>query len=176
MKKLYVLSFVLLWMFFLTWCNQNGWAISDKQEDVTIINQESLDEGESFNATMMEVFKKGKTVTCEFSMDMDGTPAKWIFYVEGKKMRYSTNASSQGVEMEVDVIVKDWFSYSWSNLQPNEWFKMKEADDEDKYEDVGAEERDQKVNFTCKKGVPSGIFDLPKGIKFQEFNYDNSDI
>lgn len=162
-------------MFVFVWCNHKETIVSEQQDDI-VVNQEIEDEGENFSATMMEVFKKGKTVTCEFSMDMDGVPAKWIFYVEGKQMRYSTSASSQWVQMNVDVIVKDGYSYSWSNLQPNEWFKMKEPDQEDEYEDMGAEERDQKVQFSCKKWVPSNIFDLPKNVNFQEFSYDNSNI
>lgn len=153
----------------MAWCTQNTWTNSDTTEETSPTNQETVNEEESFNATMKEVFKKWKTVTCDFSMNMEGVPAKWTFYVEGKNMRYSTSTTSDGIAMSVDVIVKDGYSYSRTNMQPNQWFKMKEPANDDQYEDGEAEERNQTADFVCKKGVPSGIFELPANINFKEF-------
>jgi len=168
MKKTYILVLFFLWILFLTGCNKHIYP----QEN----NKEPLNESEKVSTTMMGIFNNWKIVTCTFTMNIAGVPAEWKIYVDGKNMRYSTSGSSQGVDTYVDVIVKDWYSYSWSNLEPNQWYKMKEADTSDEYEDIWAEERVQKTDFNCKKGVPSGIFDLPENINFQEFTYDNSNI
>jgi len=173
MRKMYLIGLLFIWWLLLTGCNKNE-LVNDVEQNATT-NQESLDASEKFSSTMSEVFKKWKTVTCTFSMNMDGTQAEWIFYVEGKKMRYAIKASSQGIEMKNDVVVKDWYSYSRTNLDPQNGYKMKELEMESDAA-MWPEEREQEVEFVCKKWVPSWIFDLPKNVNFKEFSYDNSDI
>jgi len=137
---------------------------------------DSSSQNESMS-TISKIFKEWKPVTCHFMMNMwsdqifDGTLS-----VDWKKMRYSMNWFIEGQSIENYIIIKDWYSYSWSSLDPKKWYKMKENDETDKYEEVWAEEQDQETKFTCKKGIEWWEFDLPGDVVFEEFNYDNSNI
>jgi len=131
---------------------------------------ESSEQTESMS-TISKIFKEWKPTTCHFMISMwddqifDGTLS-----VDGDKMRYSMNWFAEGQSIENRVIVRDWYSYSWSSLDPKKWYKMKENDENNEYEDVWAEEQDQETKFTCKKGVEFLVFDLPWDIIFEEFN------
>ena len=69
-------------------------------------------------------------------------------------MRYALSGEMQGQKFENTVILKDGYSYSWTNMG-NTGYKMKESEDENQEDsstnEMQAEEMNQKVNFSCKK-------------------------
>ena len=94
-------------------------------------------------------------------------------YIDGKKIRYTMNGEVMGNKMENNAIMKDGYSYSWTNMS-KDGFKMKEdiweedANNKDSGAEMEAEEMNQKVEFECKKWADSSKFDLPTGINFQD--------
>jgi hypothetical protein len=118
---------------------------------------------------MENILKKWKTTTCTFTITEDWQTFNWILYVDGKKMRYTSKWTIAWKTFETNVITKEWFSYSWTNMDVK-WFKMKDTQWEDNNdEDVGAEERVQEMDFDCKKWVENWTFELPSAIEFSEF-------
>jgi hypothetical protein len=119
-------------------------------------------------STMENIFKQWKPTTCVFAMTQEGQTFDGTLYVDGKKMRYTSKGTFGWQTMEMNVIVKDQYSYSWSSMS-QQWYKMKEVDqDAPDTSDVGPEERSQEMDFDCTKWVPGGIFDLPSTITFEE--------
>jgi len=173
MKKL-ALSIVLLSGLFLLsgcWNTSTDTSTSDNEANSNQTSEETL------TTSMSKLFKEWKPSTCTFTLPTeDWVTLEWTLYVDGKKMRYTSQGTIAWQSMEMNVIVKDDYSYSWSNMEQGKWYKMKElADDmqEDAWEDVWAEEREQEMDFVCKKWVKDWIFDLPNNITFTEFNADN---
>lgn len=130
---------------------------------------------EKLSATMEEIFKKGTANTCTFVFLEEGQTANGTLYVDSGKMRYTMGLMMQGQKVTNDVIVKDDYSYSWSNMQPGIGYKFKESSEDSRDTkgsgaEMEAEERNKKIDFTCKSGVPSGVFDIPSNIKFEEYS------
>lgn len=171
MKKIYLFISAFFVLFLLVGCWKKGWSeilennsTGDQQQAVVEANQEW-----KFRTTMEAIFKKWKATTCDFLITEDGQTFNWALYVDGKKMRYSSKWSFQWQNIEFNVVVKDNYSYSWNNMEPNKWYKMKEANwNEQNNSDVGPEERGQEMEFDCKKWVAAWMFDLPSAIMFEE--------
>ncbi len=168
-KKIYVLSVLLFSLFILTACG--------KKENVDVVvddNSQQVEVSEGgeewkLRTTMENIFKKWKATTCTFTITEDGQSYQWILYVDGKKMKYSSKWTVEWQTFEANVIVKDGFSYSWTNMD-TKWFKMKEdAGENQNDEDVWAEERVQEMDFDCKKWVENWTFELPSNVEFSEF-------
>lgn len=142
-----------------------------KETEKIPVVQSSWDTEEKFRSTMEEIMKKGTANTCKFTMTEEWQVMNGIFYVESGKMRYSMDFEVMGQKMTNDVIVMDNYSYAWSNMMPGKWMKMKESPDNSNdlaWNEMEAEERNKTMEFSCKKWVPSGIFNLPTGIIFEE--------
>lgn len=129
---------------------------------------------EKVNWTMMEIFKKWNPATCTFKM----TDEQWqvydsIMYIEWKNMRYTMKWEIEWKKLENNMIMKDWYTYNWSNMAPG-WFKMKQQIGEDnnapKNNNESAKDMNKKFDFDCKSWVDSAMFELPADIKFQEFD------
>lgn len=174
MKKIYVLFIVLFSLFVLTACG--------KKENIDVVvdanvNDQQVQVSEDWEewvlkTTMEDIFKKWKATTCTFTISEDWQSLEWILYVDGKKMRYSSKWTVEWQTFEGNMIIKDGFSYSWTNMD-NKWYKMKEDEEdesgENNDEDIWVEERVQEMDFDCKKGVEKWIFELPSNITFEEF-------
>lgn len=147
------------------------WEDVQVKDETTQTEQKTWNTEEKFSATMNEIFKKWKTSTCNFTMDMDWNKTEWVFYVEKDKMRFETKATVDWQNMVTTAIVKDGYSYSWSNMQQWKWYKMKEVKEweENSESEMWPGEREQKMDFECKDWVPSWIFELPSDIEFEEF-------
>ncbi|MFZ2151009.1 MAG: hypothetical protein WAZ12_02925 [Candidatus Absconditicoccaceae bacterium] len=171
MKKISLLVILLSTLFFVAACSKTKTIDIQEPLDQTqkVEINEDGDEGK-FKTTMENIFKKGKATTCRFVITDEGQTFDGALYVDGKKMRYSSRGTIGGQTFEANVIVKDGFSYSWTNMD-TKGFKMKEIEGNNQEDrDVGAEERAQEMDFDCKKGVENGIFDLPSNIEFGELN------
>lgn len=168
-KKIYVLSVLLFSLFVLTACG--------KKENVDVVIDENSQQVEvskggeewKLRTTMENIFKEWKPMTCSFTITEDGQSLEWTLYVDSKKMRYSSKWIIEWQSFQGNLIIKDWFSYSWTNMD-TKWFKMKEDEwEEENNEEVWAEEREQEMDFYCKKWVENWIFELPSDINFEEF-------
>jgi len=136
--------------------------------------ENSGDTVEKLNTTMLEIFKSWKTATCTFKMTNEGATFDAIMYIDWKNISYTMNWDIGWQKMINNSIMKDWYSYSWSNMS-KDGFKMKEdlSEDENSWNEeapMEAEEMNQKVDFECKKWVDSSKFELPTDINFQEFD------
>ncbi|NUJ97675.1 hypothetical protein HGA92_02705 [Candidatus Gracilibacteria bacterium] len=131
---------------------------------------------EKMNATMMEIYKKGKPATCTFKITgEDGAVYDSIMYIDGKVLKYVMKGEIEGQKLENNVLIKDGFSYTWSNMD-KQGFKMKENLNEETSEEgneMEAQEMNETYEFSCKKGANSSMFELPSDIKFQEFDMPN---
>lgn len=173
MKKIYVLFIVLFSLFILTACGkkENVDVVADANEQ----QEQVIEDWEEWilKTTMEDIFKKWKATTCTFIINEDWQSLEWKLYVDEKKMRYSSKWNVEWQTFEGNMIVKDGFSYSWTNMD-SKWYKMKEIEWEDEWEensdeDVWAEERVQEMDFDCKKWVENWVFELPSNITFEEF-------
>lgn len=155
-------------------------TIIDKTETTKIIEEKVVEDKkeenkseEKVNSTMVEIFKKWEPTTCTFKIIDEKQTYDAIMYVDGKKMRYSMNWKIEWNQLESNVIIKDGFSYSWSNMG-TEWFKIKndlEKNNTDSQNTQGqGQEMNQKYEFNCKKWVDLTVFELPSNINFQEFD------
>jgi hypothetical protein len=171
MKKIYLLVILLSTLFFITACGKTKIIDTQwpSQENQKVQISDDGDEWK-FKTTMQNIFKKWKATTCKFVITDEGQTFDGSLYVDGKKMRYSSKWSFEWKTFEANVIVKEGYSYSWTNMD-TKWFKMKEVIGEAANDtDVWAEERVQEMDFDCKKWVEWWIFDLPSNIEFGEFN------
>lgn len=162
---------------------KNIWQDSSNlvtKEDVQVKKEEkasALVTQEKLNSTMIDIFKKWKDATCTFKITSEWNIFDAIMYIEWKKLRYTMNWEIEGNKMENNVIVKDWFSYSWTNMS-KDWFKMKDIINDEvqewvntdwNQEEMEAQEMNEKVEFDCKYSVDSAMFELPAWINFQDF-------
>ena len=134
--------------------------------------ENSWDTVEKLNTTMLEIFKSWKTATCTFKMTNEGATFDAIMYIDWKKISYTMNWDIWWQKMINNSIMKDWYSYSWSNMS-KDGFKMKEdlSEDENSWNEetpMEAEEMNQKIDFECKNWVDSSKFELPTDINFQD--------
>ncbi len=128
---------------------------------------------EKVNWTMMEIFKKWKPATCTFKITWeDGSIYDSIMYIDWKVLRYVMKWEIEWQKLENNVLLKDWYSYSWSNMAPG-WFKMKEdlnEETKEEWNEMEAKEMNETYEFDCKSWVDAAMFELPADIKFQEFD------
>lgn len=167
MKKLVWLLTLALGILILTWCTKE------------VINEEATPEtnSETFESTIMEVYKKWWKMTCSMNTTQEGISMNGTIYIDGKKMKTNMKWSAAGMNFEMNSIVKDWYTYTRTNMS-NEWRKI--VLDEDEQEDIEEglndattdTDMDSPMAFTCKKGIEDGsVFDLPNTIEFKEFSY-----
>ncbi len=128
---------------------------------------------EKMNATMMEIYKKWKPATCTFKITWeDWAVYDSIMYINWKILKYVMKWEIEWQKLENNVLIKDWFSYTWSNMN-NQWFKMKEDLNEEtteEWNEMEAQEMNETYEFNCKKWADSSMFDLPTDIDFKEFD------
>ena len=171
MKKIYLFVILLSALYFLTACSTKN-VVNTEVNWNDIQKEEMKEDGDEWKlkTTMENIFKKWKATTCKFAITQEWQTFDGALYVDGKKMRYSSRWTIGWQTFEANVIVKDGYSYSWTNMD-NKWFKMKEPVwEESDNKDVWAEERAQEMDFDCKKWVEWWVFDLPSSIEFGELN------
>ncbi len=131
---------------------------------------------EKMNATMMEIYKKWKPATCTFKITWeDWAVYDSIMYIDWKVLKYVMKWEIEWQKLENNVLIKDGFSYTWSNMD-KQWFKMKEDLNEEtseEWNEMEAQEMNETYEFSCKKWANSSMFELPSDIKFQEFDMPN---
>ena len=184
MKKS-ILFLLLSTILVLASCGKNDTSTessnNQKKQEKTLIKEQKIEESkienswdtvEKLNTTMLEIFKSWKTATCTFKMTNEGATFDAIMYIDWKKISYTMSWDIGWQKMVNNSIMKDWFSYSWSNISKDA-FKMKEdlSEDENSWNEeapMEAEEMNQKVDFECKNWVDSSKFELPTDINFQD--------
>lgn len=184
MKK-YILLTVLISSLLLASCWKKETVEAPNKIDQTVITQEITSEKttetnneevseEKITSTMMEIFKKWKPTTCTFK----NTTEDWqtydtTMYVDWKNMRYTMKWEIEWNLFENNVIIKDWYTYSWSNMS-KQWFKMKqdpeENDNTQEKSNESTKDMTKTYEFDCKKWVEKTILELPANIEFQEFD------
>lgn len=184
MKK-YILVTVLLSSMLLTSCwkkeavetpNKEAQTITTQEttwEKIASTNKEEVSE-EKINSTMMEIFKRWKPTTCTFkSTDEEWKVLDAIMYIDWKNMKYIMKWEIDWKTFENNVIIKDWYTYTWSNMMSG-WFKMKydadESNDNLEKSEGAWKDMNKTYEFDCKKWVDKAILELPKDIEFQEFD------
>lgn len=184
MKK-YVLVTILISSLFLTSCWKKETSETPSKVDKTITTQETTWEiaietnneeasEEKMTTTMMEIFKKWKPTTCTFkNTTEDGQTFDTTMYVDWKNMRYTMMWEFEWKKFENNVIIKDWYTYSWSNMS-KQWFKMKQDPEEinntQENSNESIKDMTKTYEFDCKKWVEKAILELPDDIEFQEFD------
>lgn len=169
MKKIYLLVATLLLSLSLSACaTKNESTPETIQKETTQVAVENTTE--EVNSTMKKIFESGKATTCTFSITQEWQVFDGILYVDGKKMRYDSKWSFGWQNIEMNVIVKDGYSYSWNTMEAGKGYKMIEDEwnDEWWYDESCPEEREQEMKFTCKKWVDWNTFDLPANVVFEE--------
>ena len=149
--------------------NQN---VDTGNEDATTVSTDEMSE-EKFESTMKDLYKRGGKMTCTMTTVQDGMEMDGTLYMDGKKMRSEFKGAVQGMNIEMNTIIKDGFSYTRSSMS-NEGRKMvyDESEMEEGMNDAATDtDVDTPMNFTCKRGVSGADFDLPSNIEFKELPY-----
>ena len=170
MKKLVLSLAVLAGIFMFAGCGNQTTEIVD--ETTNEVSGEEMTE-EVFESTMEDLYKKWGKMTCTMTTNEGGIMMNGTLYIDGKKMRSDVQGSVEGMNIEMKTIIKDGYSYSWSNTS-NEGRKV--VYDEDEVEegmnDAATDtDTDSPMTFKCKRGIDGVSFDLPSDIEFKELSY-----
>lgn len=170
MKKTYLLVSLLIASLFFVGCANKDWGDVVDTNVTGAVQQEVVnnDQEGKTKTTMENIFKQWKPTTCTFAITQEWQTFDGTLYVDGKNMRYTSKGTFAWQTMEMNVVVKDNYSYSWTNMA-KQGYKMKETDpNTTDAGDVGPEERSQEMDFDCTRWVPGGTFDLPSDVTFEE--------
>jgi hypothetical protein len=132
---------------------------------------------------MMDLYKEWKPATCTFSTEEDGQKISATVYIDGKKMRYTTQSNLNGEAIISNLILKDNYSYTWSSMDKKNWVKIKNDEfNEDMEDQIWWEDEIDEWNqlnwddfmnsnfeYDCKWWVENWVFNLPTDVDFQEF-------
>ncbi|HOZ53149.1 MAG TPA: hypothetical protein PK142_00545 [bacterium] len=183
--KFYFLPLFLVMILALSACGQKntGNNNSDSRDDVIIdLDEENFEE--DYEASMEEMFAKGKSFKCTVSENNSEGEMNFIYYIDGKKERFRTEArvtdKTQGLVINSVSIFKDDYNYFWDDLTNKDGMKMKIEDDEDDndyYQNDSEIEDDEKLDLNerfklkCSSWrVDENMFDLPKDKSFKDMS------
>lgn len=182
MRKYIFVALVVLSMLLVSCVKKDVESTEVKKDEVTKtvtedkkVESTDLEETteEKMNATMMEIYKKWKPATCTFKITgEDGSVYDSIMYIDWKVLRYVMKWEVEWQKIVSNVLIKDWYSYSWSDAV-KQWYKMKEdlnEETKEEWNEMEAKEMNETYEFNCKKWVDGVMFDLPSDIVFQEFD------
>lgn len=182
MKKIVLVTMILLSILLISCAKKEVENTETKKDEVTkTVTEEKKVEStdleetteEKMNATMMEIYKKWKPTTCTFKITWeDWSVYDSIMYIEWKVLRYVMNWEIEWKKTVSNVLIKDWYSYSWSDAY-KQWYKMKEdlnEETKEEWNEMEAREMNETYEFSCKKWVDGDMFELPSDINFQEFD------
>lgn len=140
---------------------------------------------------IIDLMKKGESMSCTFNYDQDEVRAKgeYYFVTDGNKMRMRTDSTiiREGLEIESHILDLADFSYTWTienGVMTGYKFANDDgAENDEEMDDSDWEEEDvaegenwiKETNLKCKKWkVDEKMFDLPKGVDFQDMSmYDD---
>ena len=134
---------------------------------------ESTPTSEKKKSSMVALFKEGKPLTCTYKTTDEGVEIQGTAYFEGKKMFAISKGMVEGKPIEMNMLVRDEFTYSWGNMTPGTGYKMREVpgNEAKANEEIDSgKDMNEEQDFNCSSGVPSGIFEIPTNVQFQEFS------
>lgn len=182
MKKYTLITMMLLSILLVSCAKKEVETTDTKVSDTTkTVSEEKKVEStdleetteEKMNATMMEIYKKWKPATCTFKITgEDSSVYDSIMYIDWKVLRYVMKWEVEWQKIVSNVLIKDWYSYSWSDVV-KQWYKMKEdlnEETKEEWNEMEAREMNETYEFSCKKWVDWGMFELPSDINFQELD------
>jgi hypothetical protein len=180
--KFYFLPLFLVMILALSACGQKNQEKinSNLNEDIIIdVNEENFEE--DYEASMEEMFAKGKSFKCLVSQENPEGEMDFIYYIDGKKERFRTEArvtdKAQGLVINSVSIFKDNYNYFWDDLSNKDGMKMKIDEDNDNYQDDSDFEDEEKIdlderfNLKCSSWkVDESMFELPKDKSFKDMS------
>lgn len=169
MKKIILIVPFFLWLFMFAGC---GNQVTETTDGEVIVDQSNQEE---FTSTMADIYKKGGKMTCTMVVTTEGMTMDGTLYIDGERMRSDMKGNVGGMDIEMNTVIKDGYSYSRGNTSQEGW-KMAYDDNEDDMEewlnDVTTDtDVDSPMNFVCKKWVDGSKFDLPNNVQFKELTY-----
>ncbi len=183
--KFYFLPLFLVMILTLSACGQKNQKENNTNlnEDIIIdVNEENFEE--NYEASIEEMFAKGKSFKCLVSQENPEGEMDFVYYIDGKKERFRTEArvtdKSQGLVINSVSIFKDNYNYFWDDLSNKDGMKMKieEDDSDDEYyqDDSGIEDEEgldlnERFNLRCSSWkVDEDMFELPKDKSFKDMS------
>ena len=152
MKKLVLSLAILAGIFMFAGCGSQTAETVD--ETTNEVSGEEMTE-ETFNSTMKDLYKKGGKMTCTMTTVEDGVQMNGTLYMDGKNMRSDVKGTVEGMNIEMNTIIKDGYSYTRSSMS-NEGRKMAydESEVEEGMNDATTDtDVDTPMEFKCKRGV-----------------------
>jgi len=110
---------VIVGGYFIYNANKGGTDVSDTTSDVTSSAQTSTDK-----AALAELIKKGGTLTCTITQNVNNTKVTGTMFMGSGMMRGEYTTKVQNVNIDSNFIVRDGFTYTWSSMTPNAGFKV----------------------------------------------------
>lgn len=119
--------------------------------------------------------RQGGAYVCTVNQSVQGMNSQGTVYVDGSNVRGEFNSSIQGMSVKSEFLVKDGYSYSWSNMMANKGFKIA-VNDGGSASNTGTSgsysfNAEQIGDYNCEPwSVDNSKFALPSGVIFTEVN------
>jgi len=149
-----------------------GWyfASNKKSSDKMMGNEEIVEESSS-QMSLKDLFMKGISQTCTFSLDDETYKSSGTVYVANGKMRGDFVYQVDGSEQVSHMLVMDETSYIWQDGQAQGYkvsFNETEPDTNSSEPTNQTVDVNEKVDYNCKPGVAGTVtFELPSGVEFK---------
>lgn len=118
--------------------------------------------------------KQGGSYVCTVNQSVEGIDSKGTVYIDKGNIRGDFNTSVAGMNVDTYFIVKDKYTYTWSNMMQGKGFKAPvsaegNGDSSTKTSDQYSFNAEQIGDYDCQPwSVDSSKFALPSGITFTE--------
>lgn len=152
MKKMSLLSALLLSFLLLAWCSNNSEPVS-------------------WYEAMLNLYNTEWTMTCQFSVnDEENWSLDWIMYIDWENSYIEEHLSYEWESASMYSLVVDWTNYTrWDLYGEWAWISMEATDTTaDLLESLKVE--DESINFECTAGVQWNRFVIPSNVEFLDYS------
>lgn len=152
-----------------------GWYFaSNKKSSTNMMGDEVMMEKSSGQTSLKDLFLKGVSQTCSFSLDDETYKSSGTVYVANGKMRGDFMYQVDETKQESHMLVMNETSYIWQDGQDKGYqvaFDETEPDVETSEASKQSVDVNEKVDYNCKPGIIGAVnFELPSGVEFMSVN------
>ncbi len=136
------------------------------------VSKTQTDQAMGKKMAFSEYIRGNGSYKCEVSQNMSGVNTEGTVYVSGGMMRGEYNSVIEGRTMQMTMVVKDGYTYSWNSMMPGTGFKAKVMEaDTNTGTNVPSNysfDTSQVGEYNCQNWVTDASkFTIPTNIKFQ---------
>ncbi|MFZ2522405.1 MAG: hypothetical protein WAX44_00510 [Minisyncoccia bacterium] len=154
---------------------ESGEVMENKTLEVSTNTTGNTTESQMGKKMAFSDYMKGNgSYKCDVHQDFSGTDSHGIIYISGGMVRGDYETSIQGTTMQMTMVVKDGYSYTWNSMMPGSGFKSKITEGSNSTKQTPSNysfDANQIGEYDCQSWTPeSSKFSVPTNIKFQSVN------